>query len=212
MNMDNKIEVNVDSVVDIELAHFERLIEEREAYEEEFFSMEPPTDEIDYLISQYESEIENEEFEYIMDDSEVDFDYSFDREDSIIQLRNEKLIEEREAYEADYFASVDFDLAQNDIFDLQIEAHELDEYLEENNPNLDYGYEDYLYPDPDEYYDYEEEMLYHRSYTKRSQFISSDCGCYDLDYMPHDDGLCDNLDCYDYPDGPDENLCGIKYY
>ena len=204
-------------MIDVEALRNEKLIEERETYENNFISIEDilKSDELDYYAGPQYEEYLIGEFE-----SELDFHndnmnclvYPFEDEDSLIQLRDEKLIEEREAYEADYFASVDFDLIENDIFDLQIEAREFDECLEENNPNLDYGYEDYLYPDPDEYYDYEEEMLYHRSYTKRSQFISSDCGCYDLDYMPHDDGLCDNLDCYDYPDGPDENLCGIKYY
>ena len=53
MNMYNKFEANVENVVDIELLRIEKLIEERESYEAEFFSLEPPADNLDYAISHY---------------------------------------------------------------------------------------------------------------------------------------------------------------
>ena len=52
MDMYNEFKLKEDYVVDIELLRFERLIEERDAYEEEFFSLEPPTDDFDYMIEE----------------------------------------------------------------------------------------------------------------------------------------------------------------
>lgn len=203
MNMNNEFELDADKGVDIELSYFESLIEEREAYESEFLSMEPPTEEIDYIIISPQHEIDDQIAVYF-DDSDEDFFNPFENEDRLMQLRDEKLIEEQEEYEANYPAFDDFDLIENDI--IIIEPLGCDELLEEEDfDDCKCEFEDY------EYDEYEEEMFYHLLYLKESQFSSLNCGCVYLDYMPNDD-ICDYLDCYDYPEGPDENLDGIKYY
>ena len=202
MDMYNEFKLKEDYVVDIELLRFERLIEEREAYEKEFFSLEPPTDDFEYMISQYLQETEKQEINFIAPDFEEDLFNPFELEDLLNQLRDEKLIEEREKYEENYFSICDENLILNDSYELQIAAREEEYRLEQNELNPDFDYEDYLY---------EEEMFYHLLYLKESQFAKPSCRCVDLDYIPNDDGLCDYLDCYDYPEGPDENLCGIKY-
>ena len=55
MNMKNNIESNVDYVVDVELLRIESLIEERDAYEEEFLSIAPPI-EYDDVMFDYPNE------------------------------------------------------------------------------------------------------------------------------------------------------------
>ena len=206
---------NVDCFVDVEVLRIEKLIEEREIYEEQFLSMENTLqcDKLDYSIAQYEKEIEKQE---ILASRFQDFGDGlfnpFGYEDYLMEKRDEELIEEREKYESDYFAIVDESLVFNDIFDFQIRSRERDEFIERNGYDYDFKYEPE--DEPDYAYDeYEEEMFWHLHYLRESQFASqSTCGCEYLDYMPHDDGLCDYLDCYDYPEGPDENLCGVKYY
>ena len=198
--------------MDMESLRNEKLIEEREMYENDFISIEDimKSDELDYYAhSQYEEYIIRE-FESELDfhnDNLNGFVYPFEDEDFLIQLRDEKLIEERESYEKNYFKFADF--PDKDIFDFQISARE-GEFIEmkEFDQDIEYGaeYEDY------EYYQYEEDMYWNLFYLKKSQFAIPECGCTDLDYMPYDDGLCDYMDCYDYPEGPDENLCGMKYY
>ena len=210
MNMYNEMELNEDFVVDIELSHIERLIEMREAYEEEFFSLEPSDDEYYYMISQYNQETAKQELDYIAyEDFEDDF-IDLEYEDDPDRLRDEKLIKEREEYESSDSLFID-DFALNDFYDLQIAAKEEEEFAEVNGYGYDFKYEPEDYEDY-EYDEYEEEMFYHLLYLKESQLVSSNCGCAYLDYMPNDDGLCDYLDCYDYPEGPDENLWGVKYY
>ena len=79
--------------------------------------------------------------------------------------------------------------------------------MEEIVPDYDFDFEDY------EDMQYEEELSWDLHYLRESQFeTQSQCGCPYDDYMPNDDGLCDYLDCYDYPEGPNENLSGIKYF
>lgn len=206
MNKDNNIKLNEDYVVDIELLRIESLIEKREEYEEKFFSVEPPFDEFDYIISQYNMELESQEINYIPEDFKEDLENPFELEDRMNQLRDEMLIEEREKYENDPLPIVLDEFALNDFYDFQIEAMEEEEFLKEN------VYDDYE-PDFDsEYWQYEEDMFWKLHYLRQTQFEQPKCGCAYMDYMPHDDGLCDYLDCYDYPEGPEENLNGIKFY
>ena len=172
--------LEVNNMRDIEMLRIERLIVERQDYEDAFFSLEPQNDELEYTISQYIREIENISFN------------PFEYEDYLIELRDEKLIKEQEKYEQNNFS-----FSEVDVYDFQIKAME-DELFENDYDS--------------EYYQYEEEMFYHLQYLKSSQFEKPTCSCMDLDYMPHDDGLCDYFDCYDYPEGPDENLSGVKFY
>lgn len=205
MNMFNKNELNRNYVVDIELLRMEILIEQQENYEKEFLSIESPTDELDYHILQYESLIENYEINCPTDDFEEEFDYLFEQEDSLMNMRDEVLIKEYGNEESFEFIGLEF--IDEDIFDYQIESFEQDNFLEETVPDYDFDPEDY------EDMQYEEEMSWEIHYLRESQFeTQSQCGCPYDDYMPNDDGLCDYLDCYDYPEGPNENLSGIKYF
>ena len=207
----NNNNLNEDFAVDIELLRIEKLIEEREAYEKEFFSLEPSTAEFDYMISQYCLELEKLETDYAMNDYEEYLSDSFEYDDLQNQLRDIILINEREEYEAIFFSTIDEDLVINDIYECQIAAMEEEGFHELNGYDYDFEYE------PEDYDDYihdqyEEEMFWNLHYLRQSQFEKPKCSCAYIDYMPNDDGFCDYLDCYDYPEGPDENLNGIKFY
>ena len=205
MNMYNENELNRNYVVDIELLRMEILIEQQENYEKEFLSIESPTDELDYHILQYESLIENYEINCPTDDFEEEFDYLFEQEDSLMNMRDEVLIKEYGNEKSFEFIGLEF--IDEDIFDYQIESFEQDNFLEETVPDYDFDPEDY------EDMQYEEEVSWDLHYLRESQFeTQSQCSCPYDDYMPNDDGLCDYLDCYDYPEGPNENLSGIKYF
>ena len=204
MNMNNNY-LNEDYVVDIELSRFEKLVEEREAYEEEFLSMEPPVDDIIHLIEEYCNQTEFDEVTFSFNDFEVDVVNPLEYDDRLIQLRDEKLIKEREEYES--FDIIPDDFAINDIYDCQISAMDEDELLVRNG--FVCSYEDYLDYENSQY---EEEMFWNLHYLRESQFEKPKCSCAYMDYMPNDDGFCDYLDCYDYPEGPEENLNGIKFY
>ena len=175
-----------------------------------FFSLEPPADNLDYAISQYCMEIE---CQTVLNDLEDDLDYSFEFEDYMNQLRDESLIKEREAYEKAFFTTIDENVELNNIFEHQIASREEVEFIEINGYDYDFKYEPEF--DPDFVFDqYEDDMFYTLYYLRQeSQMASQEsCSCAYMDYMPNDNGLCDNLDCYDYPEGPEENLCGIKFY
>ena len=195
-------------MIDMESLRNEMLIEERQNYENDFISIADimKSEELDYYTGpQFEVY-----FEKTLE-SEVpnldDFDYSFEFEDRLIQQRDEILIKEHESYEKNNFEDIDLDLIDEDIFDHQIESFKQDSFLEEIVPDYDFDPEDY------EDMQYEEELSWDLHYLSESQFeTQSRCGCPYDDYMPNDDGLCDYLDCYDYPEGPNENLSGIKYF
>ena len=208
MNMKNN-NLNEDFAGDFELLRIEKLIEEREAYEKEFLSLEPSTAELDYQIFQYELELEDMETNLNSNDFEEDLSDPFELEDLHNLLRDMSLIREREEYEAIHFSTIEADLFREDIFDFQIAAKE--ESLEQDGYDCDFeyepeDYEDYVYDQ------YEEDMFWNLHYLRESQFEKPKCGCAYMDYMPNDDGFCDYLDCYDYPEGPEENLNGIKFY
>ncbi len=205
MNMYNENELNMDYEVDVELLRMEILIEERENYENEFFSTEHVDEELEYQILQYESLIENCELNCLTDDFEEEFDYLFEQEDSLMNIRDEVLINEYEKGES--FEVIAFDYIDEDFFEFQIESMEEERFLEENFQDFDFDPDDY------EHIQYEEAMFWKLHYLRESQFEApSSCGCPYDDYMPNDDELCDYLDCYDYPEGPNENLSGINLY
>ena len=208
MNMNNN-NLNEDFAGDFELLRIEKLIEERGAYEREFLSMEPYTAEFDYQIFQYELELEEMETNFNSNDFEEDLSDPFELEDLHNLLRDVNLIREREEYEAVHFSTIEADLFREDIFDFQIAARE--ESLEQDGYECDFAYEpedygDYVYDQ------YEEDMFWKLHYLRQAQLAPPECGCAYMDYMPNDDGFCDYLDCYDYPEGPEENLNGIKFY
>ena len=208
MNMKNN-NLNEDFAGDFELLRIEKFIEEREAYEMEFLSMELSTAEFDYQIFQYELELEEMETNFNSNDFEEDLSDPFELEDLHNLLRDVNLIREREEYEAIHFSTIEEDLFGEDIFDFQIAARE--ESLEQDVYDCDFAYEpedygDYVYDQ------YEEDMFWKLHYLRQAQLAPPECGCAYMDYMPNDDGFCDYLDCYDYPEGPEENLNGIKFY
>lgn len=211
MKMNNNIKFNEENAVDFELLRIEKLIEEREAYEKAFLSLEPQADELEYRISQYEQEIETKNFQRLRQDFEEVLSDPFDFEDRQNLLRDVMLIKEHLEYESSDNIIVDDFFASNDIYDFQIEAREEEEFIKQNGYDYDFKYEpedygDYVY-DP-----YEEEMFWHLHYLRESQLERPKCSCAYMDYMPHDDGMCDYMDCYDYPEGPEENLNGIRFY
>lgn len=181
---------------DMESLRNETLIEERQNYENDFISIVDimKSEELDYYTGpkyeEYFEETTKSEAAFYKDES-FDFDYLFECEDNLIQQRDEILIRQRLEYEKSYFKHV-----EDDIFDFQIESMEEEKSSQENDSYYDYeieDYEDYTYDQ------YEEDMFYHLLYLKKSQFEAPGCNCPYSDYMPNDDGLCDYLDCYDYP-------------
>lgn len=210
MNMNNN-NLNNNFADDFELLRIEKLIEEREAYEKEFFSLEPSTAELDYMIFQYELDLEDMEINYNLNDFEEDLSNPFELEDLQNRLRDMSLIKEREEYEAIHFSTLDADLFMNDIYEYQIASREEEDFLDQNDYDYDFNYgpedyENYVYDQ------YEEDMFWNLHYLREAQFVKPKCSCAYMDYMPNDDGFCDYLDCYDYPEGPEENLIGIKFY
>ncbi len=191
MNSFNKIDLTFDLEEEIELLRIEALIEKREEYEEEFLSMES-FNSLDLLISNYDK-LEKADYE-------INPINPFEDADIQMQLRDEKLIEEREIYESDFFSNIE---SESNLFELQIRSYEEydieDEILFEEKFDFDYD-------------QYEEEMYWELHYLRENQFIRQpDCRCPYNDYMPNDDGFCDYLDCYNYPESPDENLYEVKY-
>lgn len=95
--------------------------------------------------------------------------------------RNEQLIREREEYERQYFESVIDEMMESDALDKLI-ADRI-KYIDEN-----FDFE----PSPE----YQRlEQLYYQSYEERFK----------------DDDPFDKFDEHDYPEGPDENINGVKY-
>lgn len=173
-------------MLDNESLRIESLIEEREIYENSFFVMEDisKSNEFDNAIIQYELNQEfNESFDF-----EDELSYSFVLEDELENLRIEKLIRERESYEIQYFRNLNAPSFEMDSLDIQIQSYDEGDFY----PEPDFGYFDDCY--------IEEPVMMNKP----------SCG-YDLDYLPNDDNF-DYLDCYDYPDGPDENLSGIIFH
>ena len=174
-------------MVDIEMLRIEKLIEEREAYEKAFFSMEPiVNDENLELINDFEFT-----YEVIFEEFEFDEDLHEPAEDYFEKLREEKLIKERIIYEIDYFKDLDYNI-------IEIDLDKLTEPYEEPDYDLGADFEMYF----DDFFD--SLPIEEPTFTKLDY-----CWC-DEDYLPHD--YYDNQECYDYPEGPKENLCGIIHY
>lgn len=171
---------------DIEELRNEKLIEEREIYENEFIRVEDimKSDEIDYYTCPKFEEYFLEDFVY--DDIVEEFDLEFDFEDYLENLRIEQLIEEREAYEMQYF-SIQKETPQSDLLDLLIESYERYDYCP------DYNYVD------DCFHDY-----YFEEYNMDAAY----CGGRLYGYIVDDNESFEELD---YPEGPDENIDGFRY-
>lgn len=160
---------------DLENARNAELIEEREFYESEFLNDEDILK--SYELSRQISYTFNEEFQTPQEEYFLFEDY--------MVKRDEKLIEEREIYETEYF-SEDF-FQKEDTLDLIISDMDKEELFIEN----DYYEDDYLLDFDEMEVNYEYADL---------QMAESYCDPYD------------KLDGYDYPEGPAENLNGILFY
>ena len=220
---------------DDENLRIEILIKEREAYENMFFQMEDisKSNELDFRIIQYESgnelfnpvaleeKLENLRIEILIKEreayenmffqmgdisksNELDFRIiqymschelfdPFALEEKLENSRIEILIKERETYEIQYFSNVSLDVVEKDFLDILIES-----YDENDHDAPDFNY-------------FEDFMSVYQGYSGNEPIIMDKPTCgYDLDYIPNDD-IFDDGNCYDYPEGPKENLWGIIY-
>ena len=107
--------------------------------------------------------------------------------------RDEQLIEEREEYEKIFFEHVIEDMIESDALD-QLISDRL-EYIDDN-----FDFE----PSPE--YEYLEE-LYIQQYDSMESAYN---GMGFQEFISNDDDF-DSFEEYDYPEGPDENLGGVRY-
>ena len=202
LNIYNDYFNEIETFDDVEFMRMESLIEERDAYEKEFFSMEPPHDEPDFRFLELCLETAEPEVNFI----HVGLFYPFEMEDYFDDMRDERLINEREAYEAEFISSIPYGgFADNDLIEYQVESMEEYDFIDRNGYGYDSNYEqkfdDFDYGMPDH------ELYHEHHYTEPES-----CNCAYMDYMPNDYGFNDCLECHDYPEGPEENLCGIKLF
>lgn len=175
----------------------QQLIEEREIYENNFISIEDimKSDELDYYTCPKFEEYFLEDF--VCEDTMNELDLEFDFEDYLINLRDEQLIEQREAYEEKYF-SVPDEIPDVDLMDLQIESFERYGYAPEYDYyDVDYNYVEECFPDYGDDYYFEE-------YNMDAAY----CGGRMYGYIVDDN---ESFEEFDYPEGPDENLSGFRF-
>lgn len=122
------------------------------------------------------------DMEGIKKSEELDLEFEFD--DYYNQIRDEQLIEMYESQIMEYYLEIDDYDSEYDPLQESIDALE--------KPIEDYGFYDYDY---DNYYF--EEIPMDAAY----------CGGQLHGYVVESGGFCD----YDYPEGPDENLQGLRY-
>lgn len=172
--------LEVNSMIDVENVRNMLMIEERQAYENDFIAIEDilKSEEIDYTI--FHHEYENESVRY-----------TFDCEDYYLNLRDEKLIAERESYEASYLS----DSVEKDTLDYIIES--FDEF-------------EYNHFEFDEYIDYEPVEYCYDCYN-HNQLEAAYCANHIIGYPINDDPFEVIEDC-DYPEGPNENINGFIYF
>lgn len=172
---------------DRDILRNQQLIEEREIYENNFISIEDiiKSDEMDYYnCPQYENYISGTfEIEDIPCDN-FNVDLEFDLDDYLDQLRDEQLIEERQAYEIQYFSRIPEEAVQSDALDILTDSFE----------------KIFCCPDYDDYY----EDFYFEEYNMDAAY----CGNRLFGYIVDDN---ESFEEFDYPEGPDENLCGFRY-
>ena len=171
---------------DMEDLRNQQLIEEQEEYENSFISIEEiiKSDEMDFQIAEYR------DFEEKFESEEYCMDLDFDFENYMDELRDEQMIEERLAYESSLYLEVEDYYADYDPLDAQIEAFE---YYEE------VGY-DFVH------YDFELE----EDYIEEINMDAAYCGNAIFGYVVEDDEF-DSFGEYDYPEGPSENIGGLRY-
>lgn len=111
-------------------------------------------------------------------------------------IRDAILIEERLVYENNFFRGIFEDIEKSNQLDFQIEDYEPEFIYEEEY--FDYDFADY---DPFDDYYFEE--------FDRNDVAFVDDG---FQTFPSNDDSFDRFEEYDYPDGPDENLNGVRYF
>lgn len=165
----------------------QQMIEERIEYENDFIHEEGiiKSEQLDYYTHpQYEEYYDAEyhfEHEY-SENQELDIDFDF--EDYCNQIRDEQLIEMYEAQIEAYYLEIDEPISEYDSLDAAIE-----DYNRPVEPDFDYF---------DSYDDcYFEEIPMDAAY----------CAGELIGYVRDESNICD----YDYPEGPDENLSGLRF-
>lgn len=194
---------------DKEILRNQQLIEERIEYENDFIFIEGiiKSEELDYYTTpqfeEYYCEVELFEYEEV---SITNFDGEFEFEDYLEQLRDEQLIAARLNYEMEFFSQIPDDAFDDELISAQIKSFE-DDYA----PDYDY-FEDNFTPDYDCFEDYQYYNPYEDHYIEEHNVMESAyCGGNYMDYIPNDD-VFDRIDGCDYPEGPEENLNGIKFF
>ena len=109
--------------------------------------------------------------------------------DDFEKQRDEQLIKEREEYEKEFFSQIVDEMIKSDALDKLISdrLHYIDNHFD-FEPSPEYQHLEELYC-----------QEFDSDYQNKNY----------QDYMSDDD--FDNLDEYDYPEGPDENINGINY-
>jgi hypothetical protein len=166
-------------MLDIEMLRIEKLIVEREAYENAFFSMEPNDIEFELTIPQFD-----DCQEFIVEPFNYEDELIEPFEDYLEKLREEKLISERIAYEMEYSKKLNYKIIEGNS-----------ESLTEPYSKPDYHLLPYYDMYPDDFFDH--------CPVEEPTFRKPSCNWGDMDYMPNDDSY---EDCYYYPDG---DLLGI---
>ena len=167
----------------------QQLIEERIEYENDFIHEEGiiKSEEPEYYAHPQYEEYYDEEYHFdaeCYDAQELDLEFDF--EDYCNQIRDEQLIE---------------------MYEGQIEAYylEIDADIEEYDP-LDAAIDYYCHPREPDYYDYFD--AYDDCYVEEIPMDAAYCGGQLVGYVVSESAeLCD----YDYPEGPCENLWGLRY-
>lgn len=165
-------------MVDIEMLRIEKLIEEREAYENAFFSMEYKDEEFKFRISQFEEIYQD----YLVEPIDYEYGLMESFEDYFEKLRDEKLIKERITYEIEYFKNFTYEPIEMDFLDHVIKSYEESEIQEPDFTMYDFF--------PEDNFDYPPVV--------EPVFRKPLCHWDEMDYMPNDD-FYEN--CYYYPDG-----------
>ena len=175
---------------DMENLRNQQLIEERMEYENEFISIPDiiKSDEFDYLDFE----------EYCEDINMNDFEF----EDYLNQIRDEQLIEEKEAEIEAYNFEIDDYYAEYNPLGAQIES------LNDICPHsdfLDFGtYEEYV----KEYESMCEYDYFEDDYVEEINMDAAYCGNQLYGYVVDEKDI---IAGYDYPEGPNENIEGFRY-
>ena len=178
----------------------QQLIEERMEYENEFISIPDiiKSGELDYYTSpNFEEYYMNNQFEW----EDINM-YDFEFEDYLNQLRDEQLIDEKEAEIETLNLQIDDYYAEYDPLGAQIESlNDICPYSD----FLDFGAYDEYVKEYELMCDYDS---YEDDYVEEINMDAAYCGNHLFGYVVDDEDVI--AEC-DYPEGPNENIDGFIY-